>query len=301
MSEEDGFSLQNARVAIIGLGLMGGSLALALQGKCAALLAVVRHAAAREQALQRGVVSQAETDPAHILPQADLIVLATPIPAILDWLARLPDYVPQPCVVLDMGSTKQAIVAAMSRLPERFDVLGGHPICGKEKLSLENADATLYQNAPFVLTPVPNRSSARAAQAAFELIQAVGAIPVWLDAATHDRILAATSHLPFLIATALALATPFEAAPLIGPGFRSTTRLASTPSSMMTGILQTNRQNILDALTRFKENLNHLEEVLHSGDETRLSAMLDEARTRHQHFVQDSSSRADHSSPPDRA
>ncbi len=285
MSEEDGFSLQEARVAIVGLGLMGGSLAMALAGRCAELLAVVRNPATGQQALERGIVSQADTDPARILPQADIIVLSTPIPAILDWLARLPDYVSQPCIVLDMGSTKQAIVAAMERLPERFAPLGGHPICGKEKLSLDNAEPDLYRNAPFVLTPVPHRQSARSSQAAFQMIQAIGAIPIWMDAARHDQILAATSHLPFLLACALTLATPSECAPLIGPGFRSTSRLASTPASMMLGILTTNRQNILDALERFKENLSQLEEALRRGDEEQIQAVLDEARNQRGRLV----------------
>lgn len=287
MNEEDGFSLQNARVAVIGLGLMGGSLAMALKGKCAELLAVVRNPTTREQALSQGVVSQADSDPSRILPQADVIVLSTPIPAILDWLERLPQYAPQSCVVLDMGSTKQAIVEAMARLPERFLPLGGHPICGKERLSLENAEPDLYRNAPFVLTPVPHRQSARASQAAFQIIQAIGANPIWIDAAAHDRILAATSHLPFLIACALTLATPSECAPLVGPGFRSTSRLASTPASMMLGILQTNRQNILDALARFRENVSQLEDALRRGDEERVQTLLDEARSRRDRLIEE--------------
>ncbi len=285
MSEEDGFSLQNARVAIIGLGLMGGSLAMALKGKCADLLAVVRNPAAREQALRQGVVSQADSDPRRILPQADVIVLSTPIPAILDWLECLPQYAPQSCVVLDMGSTKQTIVGAMARLPERFLPLGGHPICGKERLSLENAEPDLYRGAPFVLTPVPHRQSVRASQAAFQMIRAIGARPIWMDAAAHDRILAATSHLPFLLACALSLATPSECASLVGPGFRSTSRLASTPASMMLGILQTNRQNILDALACFKENVSQLEDALRRGDEERIQTILDEARARRERFL----------------
>jgi len=184
-----------------------------------------------------------------------------------------------------MGSTKQAIVAAMERLPERFAPLGGHPICGKEKLSLDHAEPDLYRNAPFVLTPVPHRQSARASQAAFQVIQAIGAIPIWMDAARHDQILAATSHLPFLLACALTLATPSKCAPLVGPGFRSTSRLASTPASMMLGILTTNRQNILDALERFKENLARLEEALRSGDEEQIQPVLDEARSQRGHLV----------------
>jgi prephenate dehydrogenase len=284
MNDEDDFILQNAKIAIIGLGLMGGSFALALKGKCAELLAVVPRQTTRELALRLNIVSQADEDPAKILPQADVIVLSTPIPAIFDWLARLPEYVHQPCVVIDMGSTKQAIVEAMGKLPEQFHAIGGHPICGKENLTLENAEATLYHNAPFVLTPLP-RTSARASAAAFQIINVLGANPIWIDAAMHDRILAATSHLPFLLASALVLATPTESAPLVGPGFRSSSRLASTPSSMMMGVMQTNRQNILDAISRLKVNLDLLEQALQSEDSEKIKSVLDEACAKHKKFL----------------
>ena len=284
MSDDDGFFLDKAKIAVIGLGLMGGSLALALKGKCADLLAVVHHQSTREQALRMGVVSQADEDPAKILPQVDVIVLSTPVQAILEWLERLPQYTPQRCIVLDMGSSKQIIVDAMGKLPERFDALGGHPICGKEKLSLENAEATLYHNAPFVLTPLPH-TSARASAAAFQIVTAIGANPIWMDAALHDRTLASTSHLPYLMASALALATSPQSAPLVGPGFRSTSRLASTPSSMMLGVLQTNRKNVLEAIAHFRENMDRIEQALQAEDFQKLEQILDEAREKHQKFL----------------
>jgi prephenate dehydrogenase len=172
----------------------------------------------------------------------------------------------------------------MNQLPERFDALGGHPICGKENLSLENAEATLYQNAPFVLTP-PAHISVRASAAALQIISAIGARPVWLDAITHDRMLAFTSHLPFLLASALAMTAPADAAPLVGPGFNSTSRLASTPSSMMLGILQTNRENVLEAISIFKKNLDTIEQAIRSQDSTTLAETLDSARLSRKKFL----------------
>jgi prephenate dehydrogenase len=284
MSDDDGFVLEKSRIAIIGLGLMGGSLALALKGKCADLLAVVPRSSTRELALHLNIVSQADEDPANILPKADLIILATPVPAILEWIAHLPEYTPQHCIVMDIGSSKEIIVQAMNQMPARFDPIGGHPICGKENLSLENADAALYQNAPFVLSP-PAHMSASASSAALQIIRAVGARPVWLDAASHDRLLAYTSHLPFILASALTLTAPEDAASLVGPGFSSTSRLASTPSSMMLGILQTNRDNVLEAVRLFKNNLEMLEKAIQSRDGENLSAILDKARLKRQKFL----------------
>jgi prephenate dehydrogenase len=185
---------------------------------------------------------------------------------------------------MDMGSSKEIIVQAMNGLPERFDAIGGHPICGKENLSLENAEASLYQNAPFVLTP-PAHLSIRASAAALQIINAIGARPVWLDAISHDRFLAFTSHLPFLLASALTLAAPSNAAPLVGPGFNSASRLASTPSSMMLGILQTNRDNVLEAIAAFRENLNLIEDTIQSQNAIKLGEILDSARLKRQRFL----------------
>jgi prephenate dehydrogenase len=280
MNDEDGFFLQNAKIAIVGLGLMGGSLALALKGKCAAIFGVAPNPATRELALRQNIVSLVDADPANILPQADVVILATPVPAIVTLLERLPVLTPNPCIVLDLGSSKRAIVAAMSALPERFDPLGGHPLCGKERLSLENADPLLYNGAPFFLTPL-ERTSPRALACAEQIIAAVGAHARIVDAPTHDAALAATSHLPYLICSALALATPPDVAPFVGTGFRSTARLAATPQSMMFGVLQSNRENVLAAIERFQAELSALAAALTDEDFEVLSALLSDAENQH--------------------
>ncbi len=277
---DDDFFLKNATVAIVGLGLMGGSMALALKGHCSRIFGIDPDPAALELALHQNIVDQAESDPAKLLPQADLVILAAPVPAILALLEQLPHFTPHPCIVLDLGSTKRAILEKMETLPARFDPIGGHPICGKEKLTLANAERTLYYAAPFILTPL-ERTSPRARSAADQILAALGATPILLNPADHDRILASTSHLPFLLSSALALSTPEECAPLIGPGFRSTSRLAGTPSSMMMGILQTNRQNILAALEALQDELALLTSALAESDFETLQATLDSAREKY--------------------
>jgi prephenate dehydrogenase len=271
--EPDFFSLSHARVAIVGLGLMGGSLALALRGHCAALLGIETDQTALALARRQKIVDYAESDPAKLLPQADLVILATPVSVILNLLDDLPRLMPNPCILLDLGSTKSLIVEKMAALPERFDPLGGHPICGKETLGLQHADQNLYQAAPFVLTPLP-RTGERALLAARQVITAIGAREVILDAALHDRYFAATSHLPFLLATALVLATPPETAPFLGPGFRSTARLAATPASMMLSVLQTNRENVLLALEALQNELSLLHRALADHDLQPLASVL---------------------------
>lgn len=291
---EDGFSLEQSTVGIIGLGLMGGSLALALKGKCARLVGFDAHPPTLELALSKRIIDHAASF--SPLPpgegtgvRVDLLILAVPVPAILDILTQLPliNYQPalsavegSPITILDLGSTKREIVRAMSNLPANFDPIGGHPICGKEKLGFENADPNLYQDAPFVLTPL-ERTTPRAMDIAEQLIAAIGARPIEMTAEEHDRILASTSHLPFLLASALAHATPKEFASLIGPGFRSTSRLAGTPSSMMMGVLQSNRDNIVNALKSFRRSLDEIETALQSESPSQLELLLEGSRASH--------------------
>jgi prephenate dehydrogenase len=281
---EDGFRLQDAKIAIIGLGLMGGSLALALKGKCAALYGIDSDRVTLEFALDKKIVEQADSDPATLLSQADLVILATPVPAILSLLQTLPVLTDRACIVLDLGSTKTKIVSAMEALPSRFDVLGGHPICGKEKLGIENADALLFQNASFVITPL-KRTTGRARSAAQQIISSIGAHLVEMGPEEHDRALAFTSHLPFLISSTLVLSVPPENARLIGSGFRSAARLAGTPGSMMLGVLQSNRENIMIALRHYQRQLSILESALMTNDETALKSILGSARSRYQSMV----------------
>jgi len=278
---EDGFKLRDSKIAIIGLGLMGGSLALALKGKCAAIYGIDSHPATIELALAKGIVDQADTNPVELLPHADLVILATPVPAILSFIPKLPSFIQNPCIVLDLGSTKRNIVQTMSTMPERFDVLGGHPVCGKEKLGLENADSDIYRNALFIVTPL-ERTSLRAKSAIKQIISAIGAHLMEMNPEDHDRSLAFTSHLPFLISSALVQSVPQELSELIGPGFRSTSRLAGTPSQMMMGVLQSNRANILLAVRKFQEELASIEVALSTKNDSLLETILNSAQVHYQ-------------------
>jgi prephenate dehydrogenase len=278
---EDGFQLQTAKIAIVGLGLMGGSLALALQGKCAALYGIDSRRETLELALAKKIVDETDSDPAKLLPRVDLVILATPVPAIIDFIRKLPSFIQSSCIVLDLGSTKREIVQALAALPERFEPIGGHPICGKEKLGFENAAENLYQGAPFVVTAL-ERTTSRARSAIGQIISTIGARLIEMTAEDHDRTLASTSHFPFLLSSALALSTPQKFAPFVGTGFRSTSRLAGTPAHMTMGILQTNRENILNAIQSFRHSLDQIETALQNENYLQLELILNQSRSAYQ-------------------
>jgi len=268
------------QAAIIGLGLMGGSLALGMRDRCRDLSALDPDPITRELAIREQIVTRISADPAEILPNADLVILAAPVSAILEFIPRLPDLHPGSPVVIDLGSTKSLVCQALSKLPHRFETVGGHPMCGKAVGGLQHAEASLFQDAAFAFTPTPNTTE-RALECANQLAYALGAKPVWIGPNTHDSWVAATSHLPYLLSSALALATPAEAVQLIGPGFRSTSRLASSPPSIMLPILETNRRHILEAIDRFRHQLDQLEAVLCCDDIAALKTRLDLGADQH--------------------
>ncbi len=270
--------LSGFAIAVVGLGLMGGSLALALRDRCRTLLGVDPDPAALALAARRKIVDRAAPDPAALLHEADLIVLALPRQEMLDLIPRLPQLHPGGPVVLDLGSTKRDIARALDALPARFEVLPAHPICGKETSGLTQAEADLYRGAPFVLSPL-SRSTERARRAGESLARAVGAYPVWMSPETHDARIARTSHLPYLLACALSLSAGQETDTLVGPGFRSSARLAGTTSSLGLEMLLGNRDNLLAALGGFRNRLDALEAALAAADRPALSTGLQEARS----------------------
>lgn len=277
------FPLQRRRVAVLGTGLIGGSLALALRGQVAALYLVDPDPNIRALARSWNLGDMVTPDPAEALRHADVILLAAPVRAIVDLIHRLPQWVPHPAVVMDVGSTKQTIVQALATLPPRFDPIGGHPIAGKTHKGLAHADPSLFQGRPFVFTPL-ERTGPRARAFAQTLSQLLGALPLWMDPQTHDRLLAYTSHLPYLLSTVLALAVPGESREVMGPGFASTVRLASSSPGIMLDILLTNREAILEALDAAYEALFQLRRALEQEQEAFIRTLLEHAQQRYRRW-----------------
>ncbi|RME05427.1 MAG: prephenate dehydrogenase/arogenate dehydrogenase family protein [Anaerolineae bacterium] len=280
---DDDFFLPH-RVAIVGLGLMGGSLALALRGYCQALVGIDRDPQTLALARQLQIMDLVTDDLFDGLRHADLVVLAAPVRVNIRLLEVIAGRITHPLMILDLSSTKAKVVSAMDALPTHLSALGGHPMCGKETSGLANADGKLFWDAPFVLTETA-RTTDDLRSVAETLIAIIGAIPLWLDAETHDRWAAAVSHLPYLVSVALAGCTPGEAAPLVSTGFRSTSRLAASDVTMMLDILATNRRSVLSALESFEKALESLRAALQGEDETALRTLLTAARENHSRLV----------------
>ncbi len=275
--------LQHAQVTIVGLGLMGGSLAGALRGKCRAVVGMARRAEVLETALAQNLIDWGTADLAEGLRQADVVVLATPVRVILRQLAELSPLLPRGCLLLDLGSTKAEIVAEMARLPEHIQPLGGHPMCGKEVSGIEVADPALYQGTTFILCPLP-RTSGWALNLGCQLVEAVGAQALVLEAERQDSLVATLSHLPYMLACALVgtadtLTSPDPAAwEIVAGGYRDTSRVAGSDVKMMVDILMTNREEVVRSVEACQAQLGRLATLVQAGAEDELQATLSAIR-----------------------
>jgi prephenate dehydrogenase len=277
--EEDLAHLSDARVTIVGLGLMGASLAGGLRGQCRAVIGVARRAETIEVALARGLVDEGTTDLASGVVRSDIVVLATPVRVIIKQLAEIGPLLPHGCTVMDLGSTKARIVDAMAGLPPHVQSLGGHPMCGKETSGIEVADPAIYRGATFILSPLP-RTSQETLALGYALVRAVGANPLVIEASRQDYLVATISHLPYMLACALvstADATT-SADPLVwkivAGGYRDTSRVAGSDVTMMTDILLTNQDKVIKAMDVCISQMRDLSRLIEIGDEAGLRARL---------------------------
>jgi len=266
------------RIGIVGLGLVGGSFALAARQRWPRSLVI---GVDRNEVLERAMVRHAmdvAADDLGMIAEADLVVLATPVGDIVRLLGELPDAVPGAALVTDVGSTKRAVMAAAAALPARLPFVGGHPIAGAARAGIDFATPDLFVGRPWVLTPRAG-SGGEPLERIEAVVRALGAEPVVMDAARHDRLMAGLSHLPQLVATTLMTvvgdACGADDLALAGRGLADTTRLAASPPSVWTSICATNADEIGAVLDHFAARLGELRVSL--GDEEAVTRLFDEA------------------------
>jgi prephenate dehydrogenase len=266
------------RLAVIGVGLIGGSLALALKaaGAVGEVVGIGRGRANLEKALELGVIDRIATDAADGCRQADVIFLATPVLALAEVAAAILPHLRPGAILTDGGSVKASVAAAIEPLlPEGIHFVPGHPIAGTEKSGAEAAFSTLYQGRRCILTPT-DRTDATALALVQRMWETVGSAVVQMDVVKHDRILAAISHLPHMVAYSLVNAVGsydrYEENILAysAGGFRDFTRIASSDPSMWRDIALTNREALLEMMELFERFLAELKEDVRTGDSSRL-------------------------------
>lgn len=282
---------KSRRLVIVGLGLMGGSLALALRPYAEHIVAVDLNAATREYALRSGMVDEATDDLRAGVHDADCVFLCAPVRTIIDVVrGRIGSYLRANTLLIDIGSTKEDICNAMGLLPIGVGAVGGHPMTGKESSGVESSDATLYRGRPFVLCPT-RRTTPAVRLRALAMVEALQATPIEMDPHQHDRVVAAISHLPYLLSAALVATVAQEGEKddavwrLAAGGFRDTSRLAAQDLDMMGDILSTNTQAVATLLAHFRMQLAMIEAKLISREYEQLVETLRPAREARNHWA----------------
>ncbi len=277
------------RIAVVGLGLVGGSIALAARATWPQALVIgVDRNAVLEQAMVRHAIDVASDD-LMIISEANLVLLATPVAEIVRLMPRLPDCVRTDAVVTDVGSTKRAVMAAARGLPARLPFIGGHPLAGAARGGFEAARPDLCVGRLWLLVPGAD-GSADALGKLTPFIEGLGAVPIVVaSAAEHDRMLALLSHLPQLAASALMAVVGegvgAEGLALAGRGLVDTTRLASSPADIWRDICATNADEIGPALDRLIVTLQQLRDRLTAGEE--IDRLFESAREWRERLVAD--------------
>jgi prephenate dehydrogenase len=281
------------KLVVVGVGLIGGSLALALReaGQVRQVVGVGRSRANLDQALALGVIDESSDDPAQALAGADVVLLALPVAAMADWFGRLSTHLGPGTLVTDAGSTKQDVIAAArTALGSKIgQFVPGHPIAGAERSGVGAARADLFQGKNLILTPLPENAPDLQARAE-ALWQSAGAQVLEMAADEHDRVFAAVSHLPHLAAFALVdeLASRPEAGLFFrhaGSGFRDFTRIAASSPEMWRDVALANRQALTVELDAYLARLSAYRAALNAGDADTLMQSFtraSEARSRWQ-------------------
>lgn len=265
------------RVGIVGLGLIGGSIAAAARGAGLNVRAFDVNPHHLDIAARRELVDSTCDSLAALVGGVDVIVIATPVGTILDVLSHLERLDTGDALILDTGSVKVPVVRAMECLAASSRAVGGHPIAGRETAGPESSGTEIVRGRSFVLTPsgATNEAAMRRAE---HFVRLLGMEPVMMEPERHDSVLARTSHLPQLLSTVLALTAEPDDLPLAGPGYRDMTRLARGEAGLWSDIFAANDANVAAAVTRFLERLQRIMSAIEGDDRTTLMQMIEDGR-----------------------
>lgn len=283
------------QITIIGAGLIGGSLALALKraNACEKIIAHSRNEAHLQQAVELGVVDAYELDVSQAIKGSELIFISTPVGSMKAIFEKLKGHLNEDVIITDAGSAKACVIddakAVFGQLPKAF--VPGHPIAGAENSGVQAAFATLYQNHRVILTPVDDCTNVQATQKVREMWESAGAIVSEMSAEHHDNVLAMTSHLPHMLAFGLVdglaqLDDAEEIFQFAAGGFRDFTRIASSDPVMWRDICLHNGKAILQALSVYQNDLDQLKAAIEKQDANKIQTIFTSAKSaRDQHIL----------------
>jgi prephenate dehydrogenase len=267
-------------VAIIGVGLIGGSIGLALKKNALAadVVGIGHRRESLDEAETVGAVDRSTTDLAEGVREAELVFVCSPVGMISEHVRLAAEHCREGALLTDAGSTKEQICRELAEpLPRGCRFLGGHPLAGSEKKGARHASADLFRDRLAILTPrdgAPREDLERLQT----LWQGMGSQVIAMEPAEHDRILAMTSHLPHAVAVALAATLTEKAYPFTGTGFRDTSRLAAGDPTLWNDIFSANRHHVLHSIDAFADQLARLREAVDRDDPSKLKPLLEEAK-----------------------
>lgn len=269
------------QIAIYGVGLIGGSIGLALRGLNEfEVIGIGRSQQALDQALERGAIDRAEIDPVQAVANADAVIVATPVDQIVLHVRQVLEASPERCWVTDAGSTKREIVEALASDPRaRHRFVGSHPMAGSERSGVAAADANLFLDRTVIVTPT-NTTPAETLEKVLAFWKLLRARTIMLSPTEHDAAVARISHLPHALASVLAAGTALEELPLTAGGWSDSTRIASGDPGLWTEIFRQNRDALLAAIDAFDRRWHELREALEAHDWHRVSDLLREGKRR---------------------
>lgn len=274
--------MQPGRLSILGVGLLGGSIGLAVKSaiKSCKIVGYGHRKPSLNIALQMGAVDEVYDTPAESVRGADLVILCTPVGVLPQLLEAIGPVLKPGAVVTDVGSTKASIVSAAKKLlPKTTHFIGSHPMAGSEKRGVEFARADLAQGALCIVTP-DESSDPVALEKVESFWRLIGMRTTRLDPNEHDRRLADVSHLPHAVAAALVAMQDPDSFELSGKGFADATRIAGGDGGLWRDILIDNRENVLASIDRLNGQLSTLQKLLRAGDGEGIRAWLDDAASR---------------------
>lgn len=274
------------QITIIGVGLIGGSIGLAVEKRrlSSRVIGVTAHKHTLKKALKRQAIDVGTLDVKKSVLNSDMVILATPVDKILSTLEKITPHLKKGCIVIDVASVKGAIVQAAEKIIGRKGYfVGTHPMAGSEQSGIDKADGNLFKNAPCIITRT-RRTNTKALMAIFNFLKAMDSKIYVLSPSEHDKKISNVSHLPHIAASALSLVAKPSSLEFASTGFKDTTRIASGNPDLWISILLANRNNVIKDLENYLKELKNIRDLIIRKEKTKLKKILLSAKRKRDMF-----------------